>query len=66
MATEVIHEHGETTTDSGMGLIIGFILVLLLTFLFFYYGLPVLRSTNSSPQINVPDKIDVNVNQPKQ
>lgn len=54
--------------DSGgsMGMIIGFIVVLILGFLFIMYGVPALRQMQlGSPQINIPSKIDVNVTQPK-
>ena len=65
MATEVIHEHGEESSNSAVGLIIGLVVLMIFAFLLFYYGLPALRSASSTPQITVPDKIDVNINQPK-
>ena len=47
------------------GALIAIIMLLILAVLFFYYGLPAIRSY-SAPQVNVPGKIDVNVNtQPK-
>lgn len=51
-------------TGSGMGFLIGVLMFALLAFLFFFYGVPALRglSRSASPQITVPDKIDVNVN----
>ena len=59
--TEVIHEHDhDGGGNNGMGLILGVILLIVLFFIVFYYGLPYLRSA-SSPQINVPSKVDVNV-----
>jgi hypothetical protein len=62
---DVIHEH-QTTTDSGsgMGFLLGVIMLIVFAFLLFYYGLPALRSASSGPTVNVPGKIDVNVNQP--
>ncbi|CAN5144787.1 hypothetical protein BH09PAT1_BH09PAT1_7840 [soil metagenome] len=62
MAT-VIHEH---TTDRGnsSGTIVGIILLVVLVLLFFVYGLPMLRSYGT-PQVNVPGKVDVNVNTPQ-
>lgn len=33
--------------------------------LFFVYGLPMLRQSTQAPQINVPYKVDINVNQTK-
>jgi hypothetical protein len=50
--------------SSGSGFLLGVVLLILFFVLFFYYGLPMLRSyTPQAPQINVPGKIDVNVNQ---
>lgn len=62
MAT-VIHEH---TRDNGnsSGTIIGLVLIVVLAILFFVYGLPLIRSYGT-PQVNVPDKINVNVNTPQ-
>jgi hypothetical protein len=65
MATEVIHEHGADTSSSGTGLILGLIILLVLAFLLFYYGLPALRGASSGPSVNVPGQIDVNVNGPQ-
>ncbi len=54
-------------SGSGMGMILGIILAVGVVFLFIAFVLPMLRgsqrgeSNNSSPTINVPDKIDVNI-----
>ena len=49
-----------------MGVIIGLVVLVLLGFLFFVYGLPALRQIKlGGTEINVPDKIDVTVNQPE-
>lgn len=56
------------TNDSGgpMGMIIALVVLLVLAYLGFMYGLPALKQMQlGSPQINIPDKIDVNVNQTK-
>lgn len=50
---------------SGMVMVVGLILLFVLLFLFFVYGLPLLRQSTNAPQINVPGKIDVNLNQSK-
>lgn len=64
MATEeVIHTH-EGTGSGGMGFLLGVILLLATLFLFFYYGLPMMRQA-TSPTINIPRQVDVNVNQTK-
>lgn len=56
-----------TTADStgGLGFFLGVLLLLVIAFLFFVYGLPVLNSVATGPNIAVPDKVDVNVNTPK-
>ncbi len=45
-----------------MGMMVGLVLILVMGILFFVYGLPMMRSAGTT-QINVPDTIDVNVNQ---
>lgn len=59
-----------TPSDGGSGLagiLIGIIVLVVVGFLFFAYGLPVLRGTqstddsNSGPTINVPDTVDINI-----
>lgn len=61
MAT-VVHEH--TRENNGSGALIGLILLLVLAVLFILYGLPAIQSA-STPQINVPGQVDVNVNTPQ-
>jgi len=60
---------GNTDSGSGMGMVVGAILLIVFLFVFFVYGLPVIRSSmgrgTTTPQVNVPEKIDVNVNQPE-
>ena len=51
-------------SDGGMGYIVGFIVLAIVLFIFFVYGLPAIRQIGS-PQINIPSKIDVNINQSK-
>jgi hypothetical protein len=47
-------------------MIIGLIALIVLGYFGFVYGLPALQNMQSgAPQINVPEKIDVNINQPK-
>jgi len=68
MAT-IVNTPAQGNTDSGMGMIIGAILLIGFLFVFFVYGFPMIRNSmgggGATPQINVPGKIDVNVNQPK-
>lgn len=63
--TTVINTPQPANDSSGsMGMIIGFVVLVIFGFFFFVYGLPALRNMRlGNPQINIPDKIDVNVNQ---
>jgi len=51
----------------GIGLVITIFILIVIGLLFFYFGLPAIKKIGSgqitTPQIIVPDKIDVNVNQ---
>lgn len=49
-------------TEGGMGMILGLIVLGFAVFIFFVYGLPAIRRIGS-PQINIPSKIELNVNQ---
>lgn len=68
MSTVVNNPAPVTSNDNGSyGAVIGLVLVVVLVALFLIYGLPLLRgaySTGAStaPQVNVPGKVDVNVN----
>jgi len=65
MTTIVNNPAPENNSGGGMGMIIGLIVLILIAFVFFVYGLPAIRQMKlGSPQINVPSKIDVNINQP--
>lgn len=60
--TETVHDHSHSD-GSGMGFMLGIIALALFMYMLFAFGLPALRRGTSSPQINVPEKVDVNVNQ---
>ncbi len=68
MATIINTPAAAERSSSGMGFVVGVILLILFVLGLLYYGLPALsRTTQSqSPQINVPDKVDVTINQPTQ
>lgn len=54
--------------DSGgmMGMVFGIVVLVVLGYLFFIYGVPAIRQFQSrGVQINVPSDINVNVNQAK-
>jgi hypothetical protein len=71
MATVINNPGVGTTTDSnsGAGFLVGALVFLVALILILYYGIPALRSAArstsgaSGAQINVPDKINVDVNQ---
>ena len=64
MAT-VVNTPGTTTSDNnGMGFLLGVVLLIVFAVLFFLYGLPYLTQSMQGPQVNVPGKVDVNVNTP--
>lgn len=64
MAT-VINNPGQGDGDNsggGAGLIIGVIVAIVIIVLFVVYGIPALKSgSDSGTQVNVPDQIDVNI-----
>lgn len=67
MTTIINNPPNSDGEGNGMGFLVGIILLIIVVVLFFSYGLPVLRNSasNSAPQINVPDKVDVNLHQGK-
>ena len=62
MVTVVNSPAPSNDSTGGMGIIIGFIALFVVAYLFFIYGFPAIRQMGS-PQINIPSKIDVNVQQ---
>lgn len=62
MATIVNNPAPAAESNGSSGIIIGVLLIIVLVGLFYVYGLPAL-SRVESPQINIPNKIDVNVKQ---
>ncbi len=62
---EVIHEHDASSGSNNMGLVFGLIFaVALVFFLFYVFGRGFLNGGNMQPQVNIPDKINVDVKQP--
>ncbi len=64
MATIINNPPSNNNSSGPMGMIIGIIVLIVLVYLGYVYGLPVIRQMGT-PQINIPSKIDVNVNQTK-
>lgn len=59
MATVV--NNPSDTGNNGMSLILGLIVLLVLGFLFFYYGLPMINGgASTGTQVNLPSKVNVN------
>lgn len=66
------HEHvaSDSGSNSAVNLLVGVLVVLAVAFLLYYFALPMMRSANNAaapqitaPQVKVPDKINVDVNQ---
>lgn len=57
----------ESSSSSLINLFIGVVIVLLVVGFLLYIGLPAMRSVGTAtqaPQVNIPDKINVDVNGP--
>lgn len=64
--TTVVNNPAPSSDNSGgvLGIVIVLVVVAVLGYLVYVYGLPAIRQTQvSTPQINVPSTIDVNVKQ---
>lgn len=64
MATIINNPPANDNSGGPTGMIIGIIVLIVLVYLGYVYGLPAIRQMGT-PQVNVPSKIDVNVNQAK-
>lgn len=65
MATIVNNPPASNNSSGLIGMIIGIIVLIVLVYLGYTYGLPAVRQMQGGTQINVPSKIDVNVKQAK-
>lgn len=66
MATIVNNPPPANNSGGLTGMIIALIILLVLAYLGFVYGIPAIKQMQvGTPQINVPSKIDVNINQQK-
>lgn len=66
--TPATAEPTESSSSSMMNLFFGGVIVLLVVGFLLYIGLPMMRNVGSAtqaPQVNVPDKINVDVNTPQ-
>lgn len=66
MTTIVNTPPAQKESGGGIGMIIGLIILVAVVYVFFIYGLPAIRNAQwgTTPQVNIPSKIDVNINQP--
>ncbi len=58
------HEHSE-----GSNAVLAVVLILIVLAFLLFFGLPVLRNLGTgtqAPSVNVPPRVDINVNQPEQ
>lgn len=73
MATTIINPaptNNNSTTDSGMGFLLGVILLIVFGFLFFIYGIPLIKQGlgglgSGGINVNLPKTVDVKVQQTK-
>ena len=69
--TTIVNSATPTKDSNGMGFMIGVVVLIGFVLILLYFGLPLLRNMGTpqinvpAPQINMPDKVDVNVNQTK-
>lgn len=64
MATVINNPGTAQESNSGIEFLLGVILLIVFAILFFVYGLPYIANSLSGSQVNVPGKVDVNVNIP--
>jgi hypothetical protein len=66
MTTIVNTPPAQKESGGGLGMIFGFIALIVVVYLFFVYGIPAISQMRlGTTQINIPSKIDVNVQQTK-
>lgn len=63
--TTIVNNPPSDNSGGPLTTIIVLVVLVVLGYLGYRYGLPALRNMSGTPQINVPSKIDVNVNQTK-
>ncbi|MBP9759562.1 hypothetical protein KBD45_07760 [Candidatus Dojkabacteria bacterium] len=64
MTTVINTPQPASDQSSGVGMIIGLVVLVVFGFMFFIYGIPAIRQMRvGAPQVNIPSSIDVNVKQ---
>lgn len=62
--TTIVNSPTPSSNNGNGGMIVGIFVLIILGLIFFYFGIPAIRKMGSvTPQINVPNQIDVNVKQ---
>lgn len=68
MATTIINPApNNDSSNNGVGFLVGVIVLIVFGVIFFVYGLPLLRGLigNGEIQVNLPENVDINVQQSK-
>jgi hypothetical protein len=66
MTTIVNNPPSSDNSGGPMGMIIGLVVLVVLGYLVWVYAIPALRNVQSGGnQINIPSKVDININQNK-
>lgn len=69
--TTIVNNPAPTNDSNSSGFLIGIVVIVVFLMLFLYFGLPAIRNMGAikvnvpAPQIVVPDKINVNIQQSK-
>jgi hypothetical protein len=65
MGEYVVHDHHDESAGGSSNFLIGVILLAVVVLFLVFYGLPLLRNMGAAttPQVTVPGKVDVNLNQ---
>ncbi len=64
--TTIINNPPSSDNSGGpLGMIVGLIVLVILIYLGIVYGLPAIQRMQIGTPLNVPGKIDINVNQPQ-
>jgi hypothetical protein len=53
--------NGGSDTNSGMNGLLMVVVFIVFLLMLFYFLVPILRRATAIPQVNVPDKVDVNI-----
>ncbi|PIY69490.1 hypothetical protein COY90_00360 [Candidatus Roizmanbacteria bacterium CG_4_10_14_0_8_um_filter_39_9] len=67
--TTIVNSPAPTTDSGGNSFLIGVVVLIGFVAIFLYFGLPAIKRMGPvqmnvpAPQVNIPDKINVNVNQ---